>query len=137
MSLEKPTPGELATIAGIIAARDSVERQRQEQAQGIYASDLPWPFCYKYSLVWRIFVSGASIMLVDNVLERVFNLGPDFICVFWCFLVAFIPFVGSTWMTGILLVAYIMWAPPDPLMVRNMEYSRTKVCYTTECFNSR
>lgn len=137
MSLEKPTLGELTTIAGIIAAYDQQQQIRAEHAQGIYASALAWPACYKYSYVWRVLMSGVSIGILNHILDNAFGMGAGYFSLFWMFLVALIPLVGSTWMTAVMVALLYLWAPADKTMAANMQYFKTEVCYTTECFNSK
>jgi hypothetical protein len=92
-----------------------------------YVEPDPWPFRYKYTIYFRMMWSVITIVYINHVCEITFGLGPTYFSYFWVVPLAFIPFIGSFWLSLICILLLVFGLPSDPAMTIPVQ------CYSPGC----
>lgn len=109
----------MSEALGLIAAYDKIQTVRKEEEQGIFASDLPWPYCYKDILPWRLFASAFTVGYVNYLLALTFGLGTTDVLngfiPWWGVLIwMFIPGLGTARLAVVCIALWLFVGPVDP-----------------------
>ena len=92
-------------VAKILEHRQIV---REEEANGYFISQQPWPLKYRDSIIWRYIMSLCTIGLIHLVFTQ--EITPS-VHLLGGAILAFIPFFGSTWFTAIWVAVFFITAP--------------------------
>lgn len=97
--------------------------------------DLPWPFNYRGGIFFRIIWSVFTMVYINHVAEVAFGMGNYYFSIFWAFLLAYIPIVGS-FITPLICIALLLLGIPqtNPNEIHDrLKHLGVEKCYVQQC----